>query len=239
MSLAEPLMSSEAPPVGKVIDISLELDPNTFKMHVLEGFQGDAQFEVEVVKPYDGGLGQIVRAVRMRLHAGSHVDAPAHMLRDGQQIHELAIERFVGDALVVDFTDKVPGRHITPDDLQERIGSKVRPGDRLLIRTNVNKNYLGADIAEWKKRSPALTVDARLWCVEKGISLVGFDCYHGAKVPGENRSSSHVLPKAGVLTLPYLNHLDRISKERVTLICLPLNMINVEASPVRAVVLEN
>lgn len=238
MSLREETLPDTLP-IGKVHDISLELDPASFKMHVLEGFQGDAQFEVEVVKPYEGGLGQIVRAVRMRLHAGSHVDAPAHMLRDGAQIHEIPLERFIGDAIVADFTDKVPGKHITPEDLEERIGKKVRVGDRLLIRTNVNKNYLGGDIAEWKKRSPALTVDARLWCIEKGISLVGFDCYHGAKVPGENRLSSKVLPEGGVLTLPYLNNLDRITKERVTLICLPLAMINVEASPVRAVVIEN
>ena len=50
MSLSEAASSNEAIPIGKVIDISLELDPNTFKMHVLEGFQSDAQFELEVVK---------------------------------------------------------------------------------------------------------------------------------------------------------------------------------------------
>src|SRR5262245_14959 len=80
-------------PFSRVIDISLELDPNTFRMQVPDGFDKDAQFEVEVIKPYSTGDGQIVRAVHMRLHAGSHVDAPAHQLPTGKHIHELALER--------------------------------------------------------------------------------------------------------------------------------------------------
>jgi kynurenine formamidase len=39
--------------------------------------------------------------------------------------------------------------------------------------------------------------------------------------------------------MPYLTNLGAISQSRVTLIALPLKMIDVEASPVRAVVLED
>src|SRR5262245_2069544 len=85
-------------PYSRVIDISFELNPDTFRMQVPDGFDKDAQFEVEVIKPYSTGDGQIVRAVHMRLHAGSHVDAPAHQLPTGKHIHELALERFIGDA---------------------------------------------------------------------------------------------------------------------------------------------
>jgi kynurenine formamidase len=38
--------------------------------------------------------------------------------------------------------------------------------------------------------------------------------------------------------MPYLKNLDQIQKKRVTLVALPLKMIGVEASPVRAIVLE-
>jgi kynurenine formamidase len=46
------------------------------------------------------------------------------------------------------------------------------------------------------------------------------------------------LSEHGVITLPYLKNLDRITAERFTLIALPLNIIGAEASPVRAVVLQ-
>ena len=45
-------------------------------MRTYEGFTKDMQFEIEVIKDYPGGLGQIVRGAHMRLHAGTHVDAP-------------------------------------------------------------------------------------------------------------------------------------------------------------------
>ena len=48
-------------PFSRVIDISFELDPKTFRMQVPDGFDKDAQFEVEVIKPYSTGDGQIVR----------------------------------------------------------------------------------------------------------------------------------------------------------------------------------
>jgi kynurenine formamidase len=46
------------------------------------------------------------------------------------------------------------------------------------------------------------------------------------------------LSKTGV-TMPYLKNLGAIAKKRVTLIALPLKMIGVEASPIRAVVIED
>src|SRR3954468_21093872 len=121
-------------PISRVIDISMELDAGTFRIKVPDGFDKDCQFEVEGIKPYSSGDGQIVRAVHMRLHAGSHVDAPAHQLPTGKHIHELAIERFIGDAVVADFTDKLGGQAITVEDLDARYGKKIRKGDRLLVR---------------------------------------------------------------------------------------------------------
>lgn len=228
-------------PIGRIIDISLELDPKTFKMKVLPGFQKDAQFELEVIKPYDAseGDGQVVRAVRMRLHAGSHIDAPAHQMPTGKMIHELPLEKFIGDAIVADFRDKVPGGVITAEDMESRIGSDFQRGDRVLLRTDVNKTYLQTDLKSWAAKSVALTPSARRWCIERGATLVGFDCDHGKRQPGETERQSKILPDAEVYTLPYLNNLDQITKKRVTLICFPLAILGVEASPVRAIVIES
>src|SRR6516164_9723447 len=74
------------PPNFKIVDISLELDPKNFAMRTPAGFKKDMQFAMEVIKEHDapGGAGQIVRGVHMRLHAGSHVDAPEHNVRDSR-----------------------------------------------------------------------------------------------------------------------------------------------------------
>ena len=64
--------------ISKIIDISLELDDSKFSMRTPPGFKKDLQFKLEVLKEHDApqGAGQIVRGVHMRLHAGSHIDAP-------------------------------------------------------------------------------------------------------------------------------------------------------------------
>jgi arylformamidase len=225
---------------GKIIDISLELDANQYRMHTPKGFSRDMQFAVEVLKEHDapGGAGQIVRGVHMRLHAGSHVDAPEHMVKGGKQLQELALDLFAGDAVVADLRHRVPGGAIDAADLERAVGHVLRPGDRLLLRTDCNKDYFAPD---WAKRSPYLTRDAVKWAIDRGVVLVGFDFYHGVDEPDSNVVfyTSRTFGENNVVTMPYLNNLDLVTQERVTLLALPLKMIGVEASPVRAVVIED
>ena len=221
-----------------IVDLSLELDPKNFAMRTPTGFTRDMQFEMEVLKEHDapGGAGQIVRGVHMRLHAGSHVDAPEHNVRGGTQIHQLPLELFIGDAIIADLRDKLPGKPITKTDLEKRLDNRIRKGDRLLLRTDHNNGYDGGS-ETWMKASPYLTIDATMWCIEKGVVIVGSDYYHGNDEPNAPRvfHNSRTLSEHGVITMPYLKNLDRIEKDRFTLIGLPLKGIGAEASPIRAV----
>jgi arylformamidase len=225
---------------GKIVDISLELDARNFGMRTPSGFKKDMQFAIEVLKEHDapGGAGQIVRGVHMRLHAGSHVDAPEHNVRGGTQIHQLPLDHFVGDAIIADLRDKMPGKPIAASDLESTIGTKVRRGDRVLLRTDHNNSYDGGTDT-WMKASPYLTIGATEWLIDKGVIIVGYDFYHGNDEPISPRvfHNSRTLSEHGIITMPYLKNLDRIGKERFTLIALPLNIIGAEASPVRAVAL--
>jgi arylformamidase len=226
--------------IGKIIDLSLELDPKNFAMRTPAGFKKDMQFELEVIKEHDapGGAGQIVRGVHMRLHAGSHIDAPEHNVPGGTQIHQLPLDLFIGDAIIADLRHKLPGKDITEADLEQAVGSRIRKGDRLLLRTDHNNTYDGGS-ERWMNESPYLTIGATQWCINKGAVIVGYDFYHGNDEPGAPRvfHNSRTLSEHGIITMPYLKNLDRISAERFTLIGLPLNLIGAEASPVRAVAL--
>lgn len=226
---------------GKVIDISLTLDTEKFHMRTPAGFKRDMQFELEVLKEHDapGGAGQIVRGVHMRLHAGSHIDAPEHNLPGGAQVLDLPLDTFIGPAVVADLRDSFPGKAITADILENAVGAIIEHGDRLLLRTDANKNYDGSPA--WMKSCPYLTRDAVEWCLKKGVKIVGYDFYHGADAPDAPRTfdTARLLNENGVVTLTYLQNLDMISKPRVTLLAFPLKIAGAEASPVRAVVVES
>ena len=195
---------------GKIVDISLELDAKNFAMRTPAGFTKDMQFEMEVIKEHDapGGAGQIVRGVHMRLHAGSHVDAPEHNVRGGTQIHQLPLELFIGDAIIADLRDKLPGKPITVKDLEQRLDNRIRKGDRLLL---IEKGVVivGYDFYHGND--------------EPGAPRV----FH----------NSRTLSERGVITMPYLKNLDQIDKDRFTLVAFPLKLIGAEASPIRAVAL--
>src|SRR5258708_7249058 len=127
----------------KIVDISLELDPKNFGMRTPSGFKKDMQFEMEVIKEHDapGGAGQIVRGVHMRLHAGSHVDAPEHNVRGGTQIHQLPLDLFIGDAIIADFRHKLPSKAITERDMENSLGKRIRQDEHFLFRTHQNTRY--------------------------------------------------------------------------------------------------
>ena len=224
----------------KIIDVSLDLDASSYKMRSYEGFTKDMQFEVEVIKDYPGGLGQIVRGAHMRLHAGTHVDAPSHMVKGGDDIHDLPLSLFIGPAVVADVRHRSPKGGITAEDMEKSIGDHVVRGDRVLLRTDINNSRFDGS-AEWMASAPYLSDGVIAWFRDNGVSIVGFDFYHGGKPPGADpkSSTSRKLHELGILTLPALKNLGAVSKPRVTLIALPLKMIGVEASPVRAIVIED
>ena len=218
----------------KIVDLSIDLDPANFRMRTYAGFKKDMQFELETIKEYPGGLGQIVRGVHMRLHAGSHVDAPSHMLQGAPDLHQMPLERFIGPAVVADIRHRKAGEEIRPEDLDQAVGDRLQPGDRLLLRTDQNGVYDGSP--EWMARAPYLYYDAVDWCIARRVSIVGYDFYHGGMPADSDRPYyARKLSEHGIMTIPYLTNLGAVGDERFTLVSLPLKMIGVEASPIRAV----
>jgi arylformamidase len=232
----------------RIVDISFPLDPATYRNNLptplLQHFAGRAiGFEIEPLIERGGpfSVGQIARGVKMRLHTGSHVDAPEHWIAGGKQIHDLPLELFIGDAVVVDLSFIEPRQPITEQDLEQAVGSDLRPGDRLLLRTGWNDRFFALETEVWKQDSPYLTAAALDWCIARRPALVGIDFYHGAAAPGTDHGEAFEakLASGGILTLTNLVNLGAVKARRVTLLALPLALHGVEAAPVRAVVLED
>jgi len=61
----------------------------------------------------------------------------------------------------------------------------------------------------------------------------------GPQLDARARHSSRRFGERGVVTPSHLDNLDRITQQRVTLMALPLKTVGAEASPVRAIVIED
>ena len=89
----------------------------------------------------------------------------------------------MGDAIVADLRDKMPGKAITEKDLEKRLDNRIRKGDRLLLRTDHNNSYDGGS-ETWMKTSPYLTIGATMWCIDiffedsfPALAWLGFTCF--------------------------------------------------------------
>src|SRR3989338_577419 len=101
------------------------------------------------------------------VHTGSHVDAPYHILENGKKIDEMPLDRFMGKAIVIDFT-KVKDC-ITRKDLVNS-GIKIQKYDIILLKTknlpekdfNFNFIYLEKTGAEYlvSKKIKAAGIDS-------------------------------------------------------------------------------
>jgi len=127
------------------------------------------------------GPGQIVRGVHMRLHAGSHVDAPEHFVKGGKQIISFRSRPSSAPRWSPTSATACRAAASRPPTWRRPRAPTSRTARRILLRTDCNKDYDGS--AEWQKRSPYLTNDAIDWCLKKRVLIVGFDMYHGADAP--------------------------------------------------------
>jgi arylformamidase len=231
----------------RIVDISFPLDAATYRNNLpqslLDRYPGKPSgFEVEEVigRNSPDSVGQLARGVKMRLHVGSHIDAPEHWIEGGKQIHDLPLEYFMGDAVIANVSGR-KSKSIEAEDLEKSAGQILLPGQRLLIRTDWNDGFSQMDVKTWKAESPYLTAAALDWCISKKPVLVGIDFYHGSAPPGTDHGHMFEsrLVRSGILTLTNLVNLKAARRQAVTLIAFPLALYGVEASPVRAIVLEN
>ncbi|HWO40725.1 MAG TPA: cyclase family protein [Candidatus Eisenbacteria bacterium] len=111
-----------------------------------------------------------VTELSLPCHAGTHVDAPIHIVPDGKSIEQLPLDAFVGFGAVIS-VDKNGGEEVTAQDL-ERSGVAVNRGDILMLHTGWDAKF---DSPEYNLH-PYLSVDAAEWIVAKGVKLLGIDC---------------------------------------------------------------
>lgn len=169
-------------------------------------------------------------SLEMNLHTGTHVDAPRHFSGTGKSIDQLPLETFIGPAFVAHLPRV---KKITAKDLDTL---RLPPGvTRLLFRTS-NSLLWTKKTLRFKKEYVGLTTDAARWLVQHHIKLVGVD-YVSVATFDEAAPVHKILLSKNVVLLEGIN-LAGVKQGTYQLICLPVNISDAEASPVRAILLK-
>ncbi|HZY65400.1 MAG: cyclase family protein [Actinomycetota bacterium] len=170
-----------------------------------------------------------------QLSVATHIDAPSHLIENGQTIEEVTLDTLVGPALAVSI-DKGPGEEITAEDLDSAV-SGGSPGDALLIRTGWGQKFGDEDYGN----HPYLSEDAARWIVDRRFRLVGLDATT-PDAPGHLRTEDfdfqvhRVLLGSGVLIVEHL-HLEEVVGEKFELIIGALKVEGADGAPARVLAL--
>lgn len=186
---------------------------------------------VRITQPrhFDMGDHAIVSHIEMSAHAGTHLDAPAHFLRDGATLDDLDLELLVGPALLVDAGD---ARSLTSETLAH-LGIP-RDTDRLLLRTRNSDLWAEGSIG-FHEDFVAITEDGAQWLIERGVRVVGID-YLSVAPYGDTGPTHRALLRAGVIPIEGLN-LNGIQPGTYQFVCLPLRLAGAEGAPARAILI--
>lgn len=169
-------------------------------------------------------------SIEMGLHTGTHIDAPLHFFPKGLPIDRLLLETFIGPVFVVHLPRV---KEITARNLDS---AAIPPGvKRILFRTS-NSALWRAKTSSFKKNYVGLTVDAAQWLVQRHIILVGVDYLSVAKF--DEAIPVHRILLGKKIALLEGVDLHKVPSGMYELICLPINISNVEAAPTRAILLK-
>jgi len=113
--------------------------------------------------------------VEMLLHTGSHVDFSKHTVEDGETAADVALDRVMGEAVVVDLSFAEANHKIDVADMEAHAGH-VRAGDITLVRTDWTEKHWG-DFPTYYMESPYCSPEAAQWLIDRGARAIGFDCF--------------------------------------------------------------
>jgi arylformamidase len=200
------------------IDVTVPVRPG------MPVYAGDPAVALERVSSLSSGGVCNLSRLDFGLHSGTHIDAPLHFIDGAPGVEETPLAALIGDACVVDATALAGAI-----DAGALGTLAIPPGSRrVLFKTS---NSLLWDSDAFSPDFVALTADAALTLVDRGVQLVGIDYLSIA--PYADPAPTHLaLLRAGVVILEGLD-LRRVTAGAYRMTCLPLLVPGADGAPAR------
>ncbi len=212
----------------EMVDLSRVIYEGMPKIPVLSDVHVRKFFSLEKGHPLN------VTEISLPCHAGTHVDAPVHIVPNGKSIEELPLESFIGPGAVIS-VKKRGGEQVTATDL-ENSRVAVNRGDILMLHTGWDEKFENPEY----NLHPYLSVDAAEWMVKKGVKLFGIDCIT-VDLPTPLRPKGFDFPVHkmllgnGVLIAENVTNLGEIVGKKIRILALPLRIKGSDAGHARIV----
>lgn len=204
----------------KIIDVSRALAEG------IAVWPGDAPFALNPTARIAEESTVNLNAVAMSLHTGTHADAPLHVEAEGAPLDALPLSAFIGPAQLLDArgAEAIRPSHLPDGPLAPRVLFKTDSSD-------VPDTTWAPDFA------PILPATVETLAA-RGVVLVGTDAPSVDPAESTDLPAHHALVRHGIVNLENLVFRG-VAPGRYWLAALPLRLVGVDASPVRAVLLNS
>lgn len=213
---------------NSIIELSHRMIPNK------ENFKLETRvFDVTELLPnvkHRPDVWYVLSEITFSSHTGTHIEFPFHHWKDGFSAADYPIENLIGEAIVLDFSNKLNGEAIEIDEVKLH-ADRIREGDIIFIRTDMDKLFR---TERWMEQ-PYLTVEAMDWLISRKPKVIGTDA-SGFEVPGTDYQPNHMkMFQNNIAMIESATNLSAIGNDRVLTFILPLPIEGIDACPVRII----
>ena len=200
----------------KVLDLTMDIDNRT------PVFPGDPKQEIrQLATIKENGWSE--KRLTFNSHFSTHIDAPFHMMENGKKLDDFPLEKFIGEAVVID------ARERQLIELTKPSLDKIKKGDIVFFCTgHTDRAYT----KEFFKNNPVITKETAEELIKKGVKIVGLDSYTPDNEPYEVHK---MLFKHDILIIENLVNLKQLIGKRFECIVLPLKIKDADGAPCRVV----
>lgn len=218
----------------RIVELSFDLYPGQEEYHLDLENRPVAEmlpFYADKIPPDEW---YVMSEVHFWSHVGTHIEAPLHHMQNGMDCAGIPLANVVGEASLVDFSDKPLFQGITLEELKQR-GEHIQRGDIVFLRTGLHRFYRTPRSHD----RPYLMPEATDWLVqEKHIACLGVDC-SGIEKRDEPAQPNHKkLLGNGIPIIEHLAHLDRLTQKRFFVVAVPWRVHGLDSCPVSVVAFE-
>lgn len=169
----------------------------------------------------------------MPLHAGTHFDAPNHVIDSGKSIDQIGEDQFSGPAVLFRVRHRKAGEFITIDDLRDS-GPAIESGDIVLISTGWEQHFEQEKYFDHPSLDPA----AAEWVVEKKAKYIGVDIptpdvAYPRRGDKPDPIVHRILLENDILIAENLTNIQHLESQRVEVQGVPLIVRGADAAPAR------